>query len=225
MSKPATCWKTISTDDARATPEQVLASDRHPATFLGSPISTTYRGNVAGSEEHGFWRTPPEHPTGPSQSAENDRRVWPRRTRHGFTGNVAHSNEHTGLFVDNGPNPPGVLAAPNYDPRINPAPERSAGQQGPASSLHGLQEPAARHSAARHEPCGAKRGDRRQRHRRHLRRPRPCCAIRSSSGKPRTSVMPALARALRPEEPQPAETMGTGTSRFAALSFATAWSA
>lgn len=70
---------------------------------------------AAGSQGNGFWYDLSPHPTGPSATTS----IWPRRTALGeFRGNVAHSNENDGLFVDVLRNPPGVREAPNYDPPV-----------------------------------------------------------------------------------------------------------
>ena len=103
----------------RALPgEAVLPSDLTPATFWVTNPDNVLRGNVAaGSEGNGFWYSLPERPMGLSKNAQGADRIRPRRTRLAeFRGNVAHSNENDGLFVDNGPNPPGISEAPNYDP-------------------------------------------------------------------------------------------------------------
>ena len=112
----------------------ILPSDLTPATFWITNPDNTLRGNVAaGSDFHGFWYSFPKHPTGASESAENDRQVWPRRTPLGeFSGNVAHSNEHDGLFVDNGPNPPGVTGTPTYDPKQYPVARKGPQDSPPA---------------------------------------------------------------------------------------------
>ncbi|BDI30216.1 hypothetical protein CCAX7_22670 [Capsulimonas corticalis] len=103
--------------------EEVLPTDLTPATFWVTNPNNILRGNAAaGSEQFGFWYALPKHPTGASQNARNDRDVWPRRAPLGvFSGNVSHSNEHDGLFVDGPPNPPGVTEAPDYDPHAGKA--------------------------------------------------------------------------------------------------------
>ncbi len=106
----------------RAKPDEaILPSDLTPATFWVTNPANILRGNAAaGSEGNGFWYNLPAHPTGPSRSASTDRNIWPRRLPlAGFDNNSSHSNSNDGLFVDNGPNPPGVTEAPNYTP---PAP-------------------------------------------------------------------------------------------------------
>jgi cell surface hyaluronidase len=94
--------------------EAILETDLRPATFwISNPDNTVTRNAAAGSEGHGFWYNFTPHPTGPSSTAA----VWPRRTSlRAFDGNVAHSNEMNGLFVDNLRNPPGITEAPNYSP-------------------------------------------------------------------------------------------------------------
>ncbi len=109
----------------RARPgENILPSDLEPAVFWLTNPDNIVRGNAAaGSERYGFWMSLPLHPTGPSRTAQTDANVWPRRTPLGvFADNVTHSNEHSGLNVDNGPNPAGVYDAPNYSPHSTPAP-------------------------------------------------------------------------------------------------------
>jgi cell surface hyaluronidase len=101
----------------------LLPTDNQPATFWITNPNNTWRGNVAaGSQAFGFWFAMPEHPTGLSRSATNDQLVWPRYTPLGeFSGNVAHSNDDTGLLVDNGVNYDGTSSDSNYFPRQNPA--------------------------------------------------------------------------------------------------------
>jgi cell surface hyaluronidase len=107
---------------------QLLPSDAQPATFWITNPDNVYRNNVAaGSQSLGFWFALPEHPTGHSQSAANDANVWPRRTPlREFAGNVAHSNDDSGLFVDNGPRPDGTPERAIYEPRQHPAQADSA---------------------------------------------------------------------------------------------------
>ena len=104
--------------------EAILPSDRTPATFWITNPDNALVGNVAaGSDFHGFWYSIPKHPTGLAENDENNRTSWPRHTPLGlFTQNIAHSNAHDGLFVDNGPNAPGETETPNYQPRVNSAP-------------------------------------------------------------------------------------------------------
>ena len=109
----------------RAKPgENLLPSDLEPAVFWLTNPDNIVRGNAAaGSEQYGFWMSLPLHPTGPSRASDTDKTVWPRRVPLGvFADNVAHSNEHSGLNVDNGPNPPGVTTTPSYTPRLNSVP-------------------------------------------------------------------------------------------------------
>jgi cell migration-inducing and hyaluronan-binding protein len=112
----------------------ILPSDLTPATFWITNPDNTLRGNVAaGSEYYGFWYSFPKHPTGASESVDNSRRIWPRRTPLGeCSGNVAHSNEHTGLFVDNGPNLPGETETPTYDPKQFPIARKGPKDSPPA---------------------------------------------------------------------------------------------
>jgi cell migration-inducing and hyaluronan-binding protein len=92
----------------------ILESDALPATFWVTNPQNTVRSNVAaGSEGNGFWYSLSPHPTGPSTTSA----IWPRRAPLGaFAGNVAHSDEMNGLFVDILKNPPGITEAPNYSP-------------------------------------------------------------------------------------------------------------
>jgi cell surface hyaluronidase len=92
----------------------ILESDVRPATFwISNPDNVVTRNAAAGSDGTGFWYNLTPHPTGPSATGA----VWPRRANlRVFDGNVAHSNEMNGLFVDNLRNPPGVTDAPNYSP-------------------------------------------------------------------------------------------------------------
>lgn len=97
----------------------LLPSDVRPATFWITNPNNILRGNVAaGSQAQGFWFALPEHPTGLSRSNTN---VWPRQTPLGlFSGNVAHSNEESGLFVDDGPNLDGTVDGYYYAPVKHP---------------------------------------------------------------------------------------------------------
>ncbi len=106
-----------------AVEDAILKSDLRPASYWIANPNNIFEGNVAaGSEEHGFWFALPLHPTGASASPENDERIWPRRTPLGwFAGNTAHSNGHSGLYVDDDPNPAGVYDAPSFEPQITPA--------------------------------------------------------------------------------------------------------
>lgn len=109
--------------------EELLASDREPqgpATFWISNPDNTLRNNAAaGSEGSGYWYALSERPTG--QTGNNtDTNIWPRRTPlKEFTGNVAHSNGNTGLFVDRGPSASLVSETTIYKPIANPADLRS----------------------------------------------------------------------------------------------------
>lgn len=97
----------------------LLPSDRRAATYWITNPDNELIGNVAaGSESIGFWYALPEHPTGLSGSTD----VWPRRIPLGsFRGNVAHSNEDTGLNVDHGPRPDGTTQATWYRPVSDPS--------------------------------------------------------------------------------------------------------
>lgn len=107
--------------------QALLPSDMTPATFWITHPDNIFRGNVAaGSEGQGFWFALPKHPTGLSKSERNDRAVWPRRTPLGeFSGNVAHSNADTGLFIDG---QDGGDEAVVFLPRRNPIPPASEDQ-------------------------------------------------------------------------------------------------
>ncbi|MFC6661320.1 hypothetical protein [Deinococcus multiflagellatus] len=104
----------------RATPpgEAILDTDVLAAAFWITNPDNVLRGNVAAGAEHsGFWYSLPPQPQGDGVTPEEARTIRPRRTALGeFRDNVAHSTGHTGLFVDNLKNPPGVLEAPNYSP-------------------------------------------------------------------------------------------------------------
>ncbi len=80
---------------------RLIASDATPATFWITNPDNTFRANhAAGSQGFGFWFGLPEHPTGLSATTA----VWPTQTPlREFRGNVAHSNGHSGLHVDDGP--------------------------------------------------------------------------------------------------------------------------
>ncbi|WP_119067820.1 G8 domain-containing protein [Rubrobacter indicoceani] len=105
--------------------ERLLLSDARPATFWITNPDNTLRGNVAaGSEGFGFWFALPENPTGLSRTTA----IWPRRTPLGvFSGNTAHSNNLTGLFIDDGPKPDGsTTETTNYRPLLNPSDRNSS---------------------------------------------------------------------------------------------------
>ncbi len=84
---------------------RLLDSDRDPSVYWITHPNNTFINNVAaGSEGRGFWIALPEHPTGPSKTAENDANVWNRREQFApFVGNVGHSNNNDALHVDRGP--------------------------------------------------------------------------------------------------------------------------
>jgi cell surface hyaluronidase len=94
------------------------------ATFWIENPANTYRNNVAaGSEGVGFWYALPEQPTGPSSPSKvpASANIWPRRTPLlEFSGNVAHSNDNTGLNVDNGPKADLSTDVTYYKPLENP---------------------------------------------------------------------------------------------------------
>ena len=94
------------------------------ATFWIENPANTYRNNVAaGSEGVGFWYALPEQPTGPSSPSKiaANAGIWPRRTPLlEFSGNVAHSNDNTGLNVDNGPKTDLSEEVTYYKPLENP---------------------------------------------------------------------------------------------------------
>ncbi|MBA2685224.1 MAG: transmembrane domain-containing protein [Gemmatimonadaceae bacterium] len=98
--------------------QEVLASDRRPATFWITNPDNTYTGDVAaGSMGVGFWIALPEHPTGLSSSEV----IWPRRTQFtNFSNNTAHSNRSTGMNVDDGPKADGTTEVTFYNPRVDP---------------------------------------------------------------------------------------------------------
>ena len=104
--------------------QEVLASDKRPATFWITNPDNTYTGDVAaGSMGVGFWIALPLHPNGLSATDA----VWPRRTPFtSFSNNVAHSNRSTGMNIDDGPNPDGTVGTTYYDPRVDPTNGSSA---------------------------------------------------------------------------------------------------
>jgi G8 domain len=104
--------------DGKPTP-----SDREASVFWISNPNNLLRYNVAAGSEHtGFWLGFPEHPIG--LSATNA--IWPRRTPLGeFDGNVSHSNSARGLYVDGGERADRSVGTTWYEPRRNPADEKS----------------------------------------------------------------------------------------------------
>ena len=99
-------------------------SDREASVFwISNPDNIVRRNVSAGSEHTGFWLGFPEHPIGLSTTDA----VWPRRTRlREFSGNVSHSNNGRGLFVDGAENPDRTTSVTWYEPRQNPADGNSA---------------------------------------------------------------------------------------------------
>jgi len=97
--------------------QAILATDLRPATFwIANPDNVVRDDRAAGSEGTGFWYSLGATPGG---LAARSLDVHPREIALGeFSGDVAHSNEHDGLFVDNLRNPPGVSEAPNYEPPV-----------------------------------------------------------------------------------------------------------
>ncbi|HEV2755151.1 MAG TPA: G8 domain-containing protein [Actinomycetota bacterium] len=108
----------------RAVENGLLPSDEAPATFWITNPANVVRDNVAaGSDGFGFWYALPKHPTGLSADEE----VWPRRTPLlEFSGNVAHSNNRSGVNVDDGPRPDGRTESAWYAPVEDPADPDSA---------------------------------------------------------------------------------------------------
>jgi G8 domain len=100
------------------------ASDREASVFWISHPNNVIRNNVAAGSEHtGFWLGFPEHPIGLS----TNNAIWPRRTPLAeFKGNVSHSNQGRGLYVDGGELPDRTTTTTWYEPRNNPADEKSA---------------------------------------------------------------------------------------------------
>jgi cell surface hyaluronidase len=100
------------------------ASDKEASVFWISNPNNTLRNNIAaGSDNTGFWLGFPEHPIGLSSTNT----IWPRRTPlREFNGNVSHSNHSRGLFVDGGELPNRTVGTTWYEPRVNPADEKSA---------------------------------------------------------------------------------------------------
>jgi cell migration-inducing and hyaluronan-binding protein len=103
----------------RSVGDGLLPSDEAPATFWITNPDNVVRDNVAaGSDGTGFWYALPKHPTGLSENEE----VWPRRTPLlEFSGNVAHSNNRSGVNVDDGPRPNGTTESAWYAPVADPA--------------------------------------------------------------------------------------------------------
>ncbi|MSR06991.1 MAG: transmembrane domain-containing protein [Gemmatimonadetes bacterium] len=98
--------------------QELLPSDTRPATFWITNPANTYRNNVAaGSQGFGFWYALPAAPTGHSTGSP----ARPRSTPLGeFSDNVAHSNQNTGLQVDDGPRADGTTETTSYAPRQTP---------------------------------------------------------------------------------------------------------
>ncbi|MGQ0548361.1 MAG: G8 domain-containing protein [Armatimonadota bacterium] len=109
--------------------DALLKSDMQPATFWISHPTNVFRGNVAaGSQSFGFWFAMPKHPTGLSRNSDTDREIWPRRMPLGaFHGNVAHSNDNAGLFVDGD----GSDDEFNFTPRENAMPPEEGHEDSP----------------------------------------------------------------------------------------------
>ncbi|HLI70617.1 MAG TPA: G8 domain-containing protein [Ktedonobacteraceae bacterium] len=105
--------------------ENLLPSDTQPATFWITNPDNYLIGNVsAGSEGEGFWFALPEHPLALDSNLTT---IWPRQTPLGlFIDDVAHSDEDTGLLVDNGPNPDNTTTDEYYQPVKSPGNDSSA---------------------------------------------------------------------------------------------------
>lgn len=98
--------------------EAVLPSDVDPATFwITNPDNALRRNVAAGSRGFGFWFALPESPTGLSVGHPAKPRQTPLRE---FRDNVAHSNNNTGLNVDDGPRPDDTIETVHYNPRQIP---------------------------------------------------------------------------------------------------------
>ena len=108
----------------QATDEGVLPTDGRAATFWITNPDNTVRGNAAaGSTGFGFWYALPAAPTGLSTGQPELPRTTPLRE---FSGNVAHTNRHGGLHVDDGPRPDGGTETVFYAPRTDPTDANTA---------------------------------------------------------------------------------------------------
>jgi cell surface hyaluronidase len=107
-----------------ATSELPSPSDKEATVFWITNPNNTIRRNVsAGSEHSGFWLGFPDHPIG--LSATNT--VWPRHTPlKEFSGNVSHSNNAHGLFVDGAEDANRRTQVTWYEPLLDPANQKSA---------------------------------------------------------------------------------------------------
>jgi cell migration-inducing and hyaluronan-binding protein len=81
----------------------LLPSDNTVASFWITNPDNSFIDNVAaGSDENGFWLSPPVHPQGAFKDSEASKTIWPRRTPlRAFRGNVAHSNFDGFMFDRN----------------------------------------------------------------------------------------------------------------------------
>ena len=104
--------------------DRLLPSDARPATFWITNPDNSLVGNVAGgSDGFGFWYALPDNPRGFSAGLPdrpNRTPLWE------FADNVAHSNRHNGLHVDDAPLPDGTTVATAYLPRAVPTQPSSA---------------------------------------------------------------------------------------------------
>ncbi|MEP6572436.1 MAG: G8 domain-containing protein [Gemmatimonadota bacterium] len=99
--------------------EEVIPSDRTPATFWITNPDNTFTANVAaGSRGFGFWIALPASPTGLSSGQPDLPRTTPLRN---FSDNVAHSNRSGGLMVDNGPKADLTTEVTYFAPRQDPS--------------------------------------------------------------------------------------------------------
>ena len=102
---------------APAADRRVLPTDARPAVFwIANPDNAVRGDRAAGSDGYGFWYDLDVAPVGLARGTPG---IFPRRAALGaFADDVAHANEHDGLFVDNLRNPPNVREAPNYEPPV-----------------------------------------------------------------------------------------------------------
>ncbi len=98
--------------------ERLLPSDARPATFwITNPDNDLHDNVAAGSEGFGIWYSLPEFPTGLSAT----RSLMPRRLPlRRFANNTVHSNEKSGLWVDEGMDAQGQLNVAWYEPESEP---------------------------------------------------------------------------------------------------------
>ncbi|XP_069120731.1 cell surface hyaluronidase-like [Argopecten irradians] len=109
----------------------LISSDSRPTTFWITNPNTILRNNVAaGSQDVGYWFIYPDTPTGPSADKGFMQYQEARYTAiTECSNNAAHSNKHTGFFIDFQIHPTTGdiwLTSNRYSPKVDPLNPKSA---------------------------------------------------------------------------------------------------